>query len=62
MSECLCDSYQKYQKIKQLFKDPIKWYEKNKEDEDLVYDEAYIEFNMLSRGHYNEFLKILCED
>lgn len=61
MQECPCTKAHRFDQIRRLFREPLEWYEKNKDDEGLIYDEAVIEFTKLSRGHYQEFLKLLSD-
>lgn len=49
----------KIEKLRRITKQQIIWYEKNKANEDLVYDEMWNEFSRLSRGDYVEIIKIL---
>jgi len=62
MSECPCEDARRFNHLVRLFRDPLKWYENNKTDKDLVYDECFIEFTLLSRGHYQEILKVLSKE
>lgn len=40
----------------------VRWFNKNHNDEDLIYDEAWSEFMELSRGSCAEILKLLAKD
>lgn len=42
-----------------ILSDQIDWYEKNKHDEDLLYDEMIEKFSDLSRGDYLRIIEIL---
>ena len=53
--------HKKVLELKMIFKDALKWYEQNKLDKDLIYDESYHQFNNLDRGDCEDILKILSE-
>lgn len=50
------------EKLREILEPQIKWYEENKKDEGLVYDEMFNQFNDLSRGEYLEIIQILVGD
>jgi hypothetical protein len=62
MSDCLCIKAQKLDTLKRILENGIKWYHENKHDQELIYDESYIIFNKLNRGHCEEILKLIAEE
>lgn len=52
----------KFRKIKEIMIDGIDWYKKNKDDKDLLYDEAWEIFHALNRGEAQAILELLSED
>lgn len=48
-------------KLRDILEDQIEWYEKNRSDEGLVYDEMWSEFAGLPRGAYLEIIETILE-
>lgn len=45
--------------LKEILSEPLIWYEKNKDDQGLIYDDSYTWFSHLSRGDCQAILEIL---
>lgn len=45
--------------LREILKDQIEWYEKHLNDPDFIYDEAYLQFEGLSRGAFDPILSLL---
>lgn len=59
---CPCQEAHAFREIRKLMAKSVRWFNKNHNDEDLIYDEAWSEFMELSRGSCAEILKLLAKD
>lgn len=53
------DTDPRIMKLRKILKKQIKWYQKYKDDEELIYDELVNKFDDLKRGDYVDIIETI---